>query len=1052
MVRLMRQHRSQQGSTLLVLLVLVVILGLLFGSVLGFATTNNNSVRAYRSLRAFRYAGDGAIKAAVNWAKDQPTVGRDPSLNPGDPACIRHVATDLGNLTVDCAAKPGGGSGKPAEPGLVPPEALLLLGTRQNQPGPYNVPDCKGWWETTTGWFKSGVDPDATGPYEASGRFERRRGLGFANATCDTERTRTRTNFAVQGDLVAAGRIEVADAGTVSVSGQTRARAGCNGGGLVCTTPVNRADGTPQDTDPARPVTPGVNPMDIKPAWESVAFQQDGSLRPGAYLPDRNTAYVWNPGTISTDPNIPHGLVASASCAGTGATMVFLPGRYQSSQSLNQYTTASGCSGVTFWFAPDPGPDRLLLTDDDHTGAFYFDLRSGAAIGCNQMAAKVSRWCIGGSNSSNIRIVTGTPKDWSPLGSASLSPPDVGDTRPRLAVTVDSASTVDSDLSVSWFTPEGAKKIGDGNVAKYRPCSVWIFTCTSFNRSIRVRDLQTKVTGPPIDTVGAPKGKIFVDVAYSLENATYLDIPTLSIAAVTQDSGERDCGAYTLAKGGGFSGVTPSTYTFSDAQAKQLADTCGSADLINGYELTMKTTGDYLNGGFSGQIPQVWLDGVRIRYDSAQGAKFPIAQSGSNQAAWRDCDPKKPGGQLIFGGESHVYVADGSLEVCAGPFPTAPEVHQSTGIFALPEVASLRPSSVTDGGFGPSEAGNGNGFQSGANAALIDDRTNVEATNTAKLSYSCNPPWYQIGICGQTLERRANITMTPYSAPNGYRIKRIDARVSYNPKNQGCSFLWSCPGASPQLRLPRCTLDLPKNPDRGSLQVGNTELLRLYDYNVKDCYSPTDLLNSQQFVYAARANGGAAWPTYNDSLDGVELQITLEPTGSAAMLIPQSGCVVAYPNYNGGQGNPDCALLRAETADFADNWTLPWQGSEGKWTGRFGVQGSVYAPSSAVEIDDTDYAYTLATRGAILRHLRVSGWGARPGFSGPAFGGNVDKTPVAREATFTACTQSALRLAANLACNAGQGDKIITRSGVRFEPDASGLARVPNHVWWSTDQ
>ncbi len=154
---------------------------------------------------------------------------------------------------------------------------------------------------------------------------------------------------------------------------------------------------------------------DIKEAWLPVGFNANGSVRPGVSLPVRTKGYIWNPATGA--------LNAVSTCSGVSTTIVFLPGWYTKAHTLNQFTTSAACDGVTFWFAPDPGPDNLLLTDDDTTGAFYMDFRSGPAVGCNGMPSNGSRWCIGGSSSNNIRVVTGVPKDWGPLGAAPLDNP-----------------------------------------------------------------------------------------------------------------------------------------------------------------------------------------------------------------------------------------------------------------------------------------------------------------------------------------------------------------------------------------------------------------------------------------------------------------------------------------------------------------------------------------------------------------------------------------------------------------------------------------------------
>ena len=123
--------------------------------------------------------------------------------------------------------------------------------------------------------------------------------------------------------------------------------------------------------------------------------------------------------------------------------------------------------------------------------------------------------------------------------------------------------------------------------------------------------------------------------------------------------------------------------------------------------------------------------------------------------------------------------------------------------------------------------------------------------------------------------------------------------------------------------------------------------------------------------------------------------------------------------------------------------------------GRVSVQGTIYAPSSAIEIDDTDVAYPLATRGIVARHLRVSGFAPRDNYDGFAVDTYVDRTPAPREALFTACVP--VVSAANQPC--GAGDRILTRARVRYElatseqePDPVKRAKLPVIQWWSNDR
>ena len=1059
-------NHGEAGSALVVVLVILAVMTVAIAGLVALSATNNATAAAYRDVRTDRYAGDGAIEAAVNWAKDQPRVGRDPSLNSSDPACVFQTPTDVGTVTVSCAATADTDSGAPAEGGLIPPEALLLLGDRYDQPGPQNAPACKGWWDTVSGWFNNGVNPDDTASYrEPSALFKVRNGLGVLGATCDQNRARGMSNFQIRGNLVAAGRVEVPSGAVTMISPSTaKARKGCSGGGLTCPAPGTRSgftgalaylNGTAEDTDPARPATPAANPMDLKTPWLPIGFNQDGSAVDVSKLPERRTAYKWDQATGA--------LTATSSCSGVSTTIVFLPGWYRDSSVLNNYTAnSSGCTGVTFWFAPDPGADGKLLTADDKSGAFYFDFRPPTPYAFpsydNQpcgpgglLPASRTVWCIGGSSSQNPRVVVGTPKDWSPLGGSATGPS--GDTRQRTAVVMNRAATVDSDLSQVWHDKTGAESLGDGAVAYYQPRNILGFNSFSIDRAIRVRDFTPRVTGAPIDDPGYPKGRIYLSIGYGLVNGNSLDSPRIEVAAVSKESGTKSCGTFTLPKNTySGSGALPASYRFTDAQAKTLADNCSSTDLINGLQVTLKVTGNPLNIG----TPRVYFDGVKVDYESFQGAAFPAPiNAGSNPAAAKsDCDPKYPGAQLIFGGDSHVYVADGSLEVCAGEYPTDPENHLATGIFAMPAVASQKPTAVTnDGGDGPDYD-----VLNKSNAMAIDG-------SFATIRYRSNCA----GFCSSTTEGRARLTMPAYSAPAGYTITKIQARVSYNPKNEGCTFLWGCSGAAPQLRPPRCgSIDFPKNPDKGVLQVTYLSSAVLWDSSTgRNCLSPSELATgTSSLVWAARAECPAAvcspfgaGDDYTDSLDGIELEITLAPSdNSKPRLIPQSGCTISWPNYGGGEGRPDCALVRADTNRLStDSWSVPWGTKEGDWVGRVSVKGTVYAPSSAVKIDDTDNAYAIASRGAVLRHLRMSGFGFRTSYSGPAIDTYVDQTPTPRDAIFTACIQSTARQTAKTPCDPAQ-DSVLTRARVRFELDQAAAvpvaskARLPDVVWWSTDR
>jgi hypothetical protein len=1086
------RHDGERGAALIIALVVMLVMGVLVSSVAMYATTAAGGVGSYRVQRDERYAGDGAIKTAITWAATQPTVGRDPDLGLASAPCVMNTTAVIDGedtpVKVSCTADEGGNSGKPADVGLVPPEAMVLTGNRTKEPGPFNARQCQGWWDTVTGWFSNNYNAtEDVGRGLISERgawFAPRRGTGTLGASCTAAFSRGWADFKVRGSIATASNVRV-DNGSLNliadVPGNDKLYAadptGCVITGTACVAMENRPstyagalaylNGTSRASDPGRknPSAPNRTPVgDIAAPFQAAGFNDDGT--PKEALTERTTAYTWNSTTNVFTP--------ISTCTGTSPTVVFLPGWYRSAEVINKYTGGSGvaCKNATFWFAPNSGTDGVLLTEDDETGTYLFDFANqpSTATSCGATTVNSStRWCIGYAADSNSRVVVGTPDGWTPQGTYT---PGSGTEPPQTALVIDQAGTVDKDLSQSWFkTSSGAgtsvdtdARSIDGKVARYTPSGCF-FICPSIDRAIRVRDFSPKITAPPIEKSGAPRGRIYVEVAYGVQNPSSANAAEAVIEAVSPASGRKQCGTYTLFGNSSAAapynnrvnanyagtGTVPS-YKFTDAQAKQLADLCGTVDLINGLEVKVQVRGN----GFNIPTVQWWLDGVRMSYDATRGANFPyptnpVGSESEDVKAKSDCDPSKAGGQLVFNGDSHVVVNDGTLEVCAGPFrPTAtaddaPDDHQQIGIWAMPSVAEVVPK-----GSGLTWGGNTSSPTNQANAYTIDKQTmnfNIGACNFA---------------CGDR-DAWAKIPMNGYTPPAGYRIQKIVARVGYHSISQGCSGLFKdCSGKAPTLDTPACSEDFPKvSESLPDVEITNKDVAVLYDASMtnRNCLGVTAngaSLPEHDVTWHAKVNciAGICGGPWNDRFDGIAYEVTLKPTDTASpRLVPQSGCIVAHPNYNEGAGGPDCALVRAVQSTGSDNYTAPWNNPTAHSVGRFSVQGTIYAPASAIEVDDTDVAYPLATRGLIARHLRVSGFEPRTNYDGIAIDTFVDRTPQPREALFTACVQKVS--ASTEPC--APGDQILTRARVRYnldaaEPDPTKRAKVPVIEWWSNDR
>ena len=1152
--------RGESGSALLLTLVVIFVLGVITVALSGFASTSLGTTRVYEDVRDLRYEADGAMKEAVNWIAHNDDVAIDPSApTAGD--CVYHSETvDSELVTVSCESdsEPGSGAGLPEDVGMSPPESILLLGDRHNEPGPYSFEKCDDIWDDLTRWFTG----DTQGSSEKGLTAEKRKRATWGGLGNCEPRNRGAGPIRVDGDINIAGRLQLSDGFQLQVVGEgddggvVKVRYGCDDGdgnstfsGAVVdvdnsdisdqvqcdivSNPPRSDPGMPWDgkgifSDPGR-VSDSTFPIgDIESSFLPVGFDNDGTLSDGYTLPARTQAYYFDPDqNASGSADVPKNLVAlpdvlngSGACdIPSGTPVIFLWGLYSDVDDLNRYTAEPKCADRTFWFAPNPGPDRELLTDDDETAAFYLDFTETASKSkCGGMESQNPfRWCLGGADedaSSKPRIVVGWPTGWTALpevdpdgsGSGSLG---YGE---RVGVEMDTAGSVEGNFLTFWRNREDAATI-DQKSATYEPCRWWIFTCPSFGqRSIRLAQLTPKVAGGPIAEVGHPNGRLYVDVQVAMNNASGT-LPKV-VVDYLDPNGDRvtTCGEFELnldsvvkTHPAGDDVPPGSTATISDAQAEQLADNCGSVEAINNLRVTFKVERNVWN---SPDLPTFDLDGVSVHYDSFQGASFPLPYHcedtnvdgeiddldncevqaiGTDQPddpAKSDCDSTRPGGQLIFGGSSHVYAADGSLEVCGGPDPDDPEGSMVIGIYGVPAVKPLRPQS-----FQISSAPGGNPGTTFTNTdrALRIGEPELAGAAKAELDFPGGCFALVIGGCwyGSFWTSDDNPNEKPKSltfqfpavaVPDGYKISSASLRASYTTAGTA----WTTSAGNTGIVLEGCG-----SSDRIGVkdwydtvrQWANDEALDILGPG--SCVTADAIAGGLSGEWIPRVANGFTWGFnidlngFENFIEGVELDVEIVPDGSSvgAILKPQSGCITAHPNYDGGQGpdyadpnnieriNPDCAVVRADSYTEDDSTdgglclgTCP--GRRTVWFGRVSVKGTIYAPSAAVEVDDNDIGYPLATRGVILRHLRFSGARPRSGFTDSLFGGDLDKSQAPRSAVLTACLQDDVSATSTRACDRAAGDRILARSGVRFEvapATGSVIADVPR-VEWYTDE
>jgi hypothetical protein len=160
--RMAREHarRGELGAILILALVFVTVVLTLAVSLLTLAYTGSTSLRAFRIERTRRYAADGALQSAVQYVKQDPTLGQTTGSGTcsltypivqgsgaGEPALVAASST----LTVTCEATPGTTSGGvDVDGGQRIRDVTFTVTCRGDPPGVKGVLSCDSSSSTTT--------------------------------------------------------------------------------------------------------------------------------------------------------------------------------------------------------------------------------------------------------------------------------------------------------------------------------------------------------------------------------------------------------------------------------------------------------------------------------------------------------------------------------------------------------------------------------------------------------------------------------------------------------------------------------------------------------------------------------------------------------------------------------------------------------------------------------------------------------------------------------------------------------------------------------------
>ncbi len=976
----LRRIHGERGASLIIALVFISVFGLILGALSGFADTNVRAGGGYRSQRATNYATDSALDSAVNRVAHTPSMGIDPTISPSDvcnPANNKTVleqpaAGDAPKIVVSCSVAADGGSGEPAQLGDAPPYALLTLGDRRTtqndgtvstaqgarntEPPPYNVnssDDCAG---------------DNGGSYQETGIRQNQtimpgRWLFGIFPTCGYEPN----NFAwnVQGNVFSNSKIKVDTPNAVPtmitdpdlVTGTIEARGGCSGTGFG-----------------------GSNTTCTDPGWN---FSDGKGRDPGLVSPEKYPLPSLSGLTVKSVPS-------TSECTNARKLVTFTPGIYTDAKALNDLFANSNCKLATFWFKPDD--HGTADTADDTTGRYYFDFRNTTTSSqCGTASWGIDftpdiqqntthQWCIAGAadDYGSQHVVGGTPYNWAPTADPTshlitLTPDKAGAgpgtffglfPQPTQFVNGDNCPG-----STTAATLTDCGKAIDGKTVNYQ------FASGKYGASIWLSNHQPKVPR------GSYSGGIDLELAQAAVDPSRMNAPTIQVSYQTvgwlglKTTGT--CGPYTLPLPT-TSLTTIKLSTVNPSAAADLSGCLNTGDRINSAVVQYNVN----RPGFQGSpYATAKLDGARILVTSTDIPSFPRQPSATDPGG--DCDPDAAGVQFVFGGDSHVYLPNGAMELCAGPNSSDPLHGQQLAVYGVPATPRLVPASAA-GGTNPD------------NAKIIAEGSG--------LAYA-----------GMTAGQSVTLNYAGYTVPSGYTVD-VKMRTSFDSPGSAATVALQTPGGA-ALSGSGCTNSVGNQ----SGVVSNPVQSHIFD--VGGCLTSGNLKNPFRVQWTAGSCSGANCP----KLDGVEFIVTLTPTNRDTTLNPQNGCITASPDYwfGAGQGvSQDCAMVRVDS-----RFTTPIGGIfGGVRQGRVSVKGSIYAPSGVVDIDDTDVWYPIASRGVVARHLRIRGFQYHDGFNDPAFNSYVDQTAATRQVVFLACEKD------SGACTPDD-PSLIGRAAVEFAAD-----------------
>ncbi|MBV9922894.1 MAG: hypothetical protein JOY78_18850 [Pseudonocardia sp.] len=847
--------------------------------------------------RANLYGVDGAVDAAIAWAKSNTTLGSvDDGTCQGNAGQFFNTVNSAGtpiSVTCTAATDSGGAGGITTAPNF----AILTLapyhgaapGGGGGYPGCVNTHDELGIVQVQKSkllqiygnvYVNSDADSDI---YDTTG--------------CPS--TLAALPMVVYGNVIERESNHDFCAGPTNL-GDPQCDPYINAGGP----PLPSPQGTAPYTDTAPLASPN--------AAQSALLADPG-------LPANDPSGMWQPNFLNapaagviTDANNNVISTCPAADPGSGYRLIkFSAGTYSNAAVLNGFTNG-GCPNAVLWFQP---------------GDYYFNFTDAGTS-----SPALHQWTI---NDTGIRVIGGQPFSGTssfPMLSSSTWKPTV-------------ASSSPASGNNSWGTPDAAKAI-DGAPT----------TATVVNGGTATLNLGTfKSSAGTSIPADAQINSVRLRVAHGEGSTALLQAPKVTI---TPGTGGAACTVVGVnpRQGAPVEDSAPNYDVFNISGAPCLNDVSkinDSMKLTYSVSHCTGTANGCTTASTTDSVDGIWMDityttGGRLAWSPFDPASITPSSPTVPGACMSDRDSGSgwtKGVQFVFGGDSHVQLKSGKVELCDAPSVNKQEISVYGVRAATPTQVgpvTWTPQTITNGSTGFTNVTNGRVIDGSSASATLSSSTARTATLT-----QFSPSTWPIPAANQI--------------PAGSTINSVTLKVAHSESS------------SSQVATPTYTV----TPAASANCTGLAALTRHTGGIATDSIDVTACLNTLAKInggvtvgYSVARSGSSGSPTAN--LDGMSLAVTYTPPAqSTGNLNGASGCVTKAPYYTPPTpGNPNLSHEPAYNGSCA-LFQVATDSAGGSFPRTLTIWGTVYAPSAALDVPVDVMTVPVFNRGVVARMMML---------------------------------------------------------------------------------